>query len=46
MNLMQPLARHHSVFFLILRRLRAPLILLITAMAISVLGLTLVPGPI
>lgn len=45
MNLMQPLARHHSVFFLILRRLRAPLILLITAMAISVLGLTLVPGP-
>jgi len=43
---MQPLARHHSVFFLILRRLRAPLILLITIMAIAVLGLTFMPGPI
>ena len=41
---MQPLARHHSIFFLILRRLRMPLILLITIMAVSVLGLTLVPG--
>ena len=40
---MQPLARHHSIFFLIMRRLRAPLILLITIMAISVLGLTLAP---
>ena len=43
---MQSLARHHSVFFLILRRLRAPLILLITIMAIAVLGLTFMPGPI
>ena len=42
---MQDLARHHSVFFMILRRLRAPLILLITLFAISVLGLTLAPGP-
>ncbi len=42
----QPLARHHSVFFLILRRLRAPLILLISIIAIAVLGLTLMPGPI
>ncbi|ENO88150.1 potassium channel family protein [Thauera linaloolentis] len=41
---LQPLARHHGIFFLILRRLRAPLILLITIMAISVLGLTLAPG--
>jgi len=46
MDPMQPLARHHSVFFLILRRLRAPLILLITIMAIAVLGLTFMPGPI
>ncbi len=42
---MQDLARHHSVFFLILRRLRTPLILLITLFAVSVLGLTLAPGP-
>lgn len=42
---MQNLAHHHSVFFLILRRLRTPLILLITLFSISVLGLTLVPGP-
>ena len=42
----QALARHHSVFFLILRRLRAPLILLIVLFAISVLGLTLAPGPV
>ena len=42
----QPLARHHNVFFLILRRLRAPLILLISIISIAVLGLTLVPGPI
>jgi len=44
MKRMRPLARHHSIFFLIMRRLRAPLILLITIMAISVLGLTLTPG--
>ncbi|MFU2488862.1 NAD-binding protein [Thauera sp. WH-1] len=41
---MQQLARHHSIFFMILRRLRAPLIVLITIIAISVLGLTLTPG--
>ncbi len=41
---MTPLARHHSIFFLIMRRMRAPLILLIVIMAISVLGLTLTPG--
>ncbi len=41
---MTPLPRHHSIFFLIMRRLRAPLILLISIMAISVLGLTLAPG--
>ncbi|HAY11451.1 MAG TPA: potassium channel protein, partial [Thauera sp.] len=39
-----PLARHHSVFFMIMRRLRAPLILLIVIVSISVLGLTLTPG--
>ncbi|MCP5269520.1 MAG: NAD-binding protein [Zoogloeaceae bacterium] len=33
-----------SVFFLILRRMRVPLIVLIVIYAISVLGLTLVPG--
>lgn len=43
---MQALAHHHSVFFLILRRLRAPLILLIVLFAIAVLGLTLAPGPV
>ena len=42
---MQDLARHHSVFFMILRRLRTPLIMLITLFAVSVLGLTLAPGP-
>lgn len=41
---MTPLPRHHSIFFLIMRRMRAPLILLIVIMAISVLGLTLAPG--
>lgn len=41
---LEPLARHHSVFFLIMRRLRVPLILLITIVAITVLGLTLAPG--
>lgn len=34
----------NSVFFLVLRRMRAPLIVLIVFYAISVLGLTLVPG--
>lgn len=34
----------NSVFFLVLRRMRAPLIVLIVIYAISVLGLTLVPG--
>lgn len=43
---MKPLARHHSIFFLIMRRMRAPLVLLIVIMAISVLGLTLAPGPV
>ena len=41
---MKPLARHHSIFFLIMRRMRTPLILLITIIAISVLGLSLAPG--
>jgi voltage-gated potassium channel len=34
----------NSVFFLILRRMRAPLIVLIVFYAVAVLGLTLVPG--
>jgi len=34
----------NSVFFLALRRLRAPLILLIVIYAVSVLGLVLIPG--
>ncbi|MFN6961231.1 MAG: potassium channel family protein, partial [Rhodocyclaceae bacterium] len=33
-----------SAFFIILRRMRAPLILLIVVYAISILGLTLIPG--
>ncbi len=33
-----------KVFYLLLRRMRLPLILLITVYAISVLGLTLIPG--
>ena len=33
-----------SVFFIILRRMRAPLLLLIGIYAVTVLGLTLVPG--
>jgi Trk K+ transport system NAD-binding subunit len=41
---MNPLPRHQNIFFLIMRRLRAPLILLITIIAVSVLGLTLAPG--
>ncbi len=42
---MKPLARHYSIFLLIMRRLRAPLIFFISIMAFSVFGLTLVPGP-
>ena len=34
----------NSVFFLVLRRMRAPLVGLIAIYAVSVLGLTLVPG--
>ncbi len=34
----------HKVFALILRRMRAPLILLISAYAISIFGLVLIPG--
>ncbi|MBL8488967.1 MAG: NAD-binding protein [Rhodocyclaceae bacterium] len=34
----------NSVFFLVLRRMRAPLIVLIVIYAVSVLGLTLAPG--
>jgi voltage-gated potassium channel Kch len=34
----------HNVFFQVLRRMRAPLIVLIVIYAVSVLGLTLVPG--
>ncbi|WP_079437513.1 potassium channel protein [Zoogloea sp. LCSB751] len=34
-----------STIFLVLRRLRAPLLTLIVIFAVSVLGLTLVPGP-
>lgn len=34
----------NSVFFLLLRRLRAPIIIVIIAYGISVLGLTLIPG--
>lgn len=34
----------NSVFFLVLRRMRAPIIVLISFYAIAVLGLTLVPG--
>ncbi|MDT8406791.1 MAG: NAD-binding protein [Methylococcales bacterium] len=36
--------RYQSVFFLVLRRLRMPLILLIVILSVSVLGMTLVPG--
>jgi len=39
--------RHYqSVFLMIIRRLRAPLILLIIIISVSVLGLTLAPGPV
>jgi len=34
----------NSVFFVVLRRMRAPLILLIVFYAIAILGLTLIPG--
>jgi len=34
----------HKIFALVLRRMRAPLIMLISAYAISVLGLVLIPG--
>lgn len=34
----------HSTLFLILRRMRAPLIFLIVSYAVSILGMTLVPG--
>ncbi|HEY0845876.1 MAG TPA: NAD-binding protein [Noviherbaspirillum sp.] len=34
----------NSVFFLVLRRMRAPLIALIVFYAVSILGLTLIPG--
>ena len=37
-------AQAEATIFLILRRMRAPLIVLITIFAVSVLGLTLVPG--
>ncbi|MEU8607291.1 NAD-binding protein [Actinoplanes sp. NPDC048791] len=37
-------AETSSTVFLILRRMRAPLIVLITIFAVSVLGLTLIPG--
>ncbi len=37
-------AQASATIFLILRRMRAPLIVLITIFAVSVLGLTLVPG--
>ena len=34
----------HNTLFLILRRMRAPLIFLILSYAISLLGMTLIPG--
>ncbi|MDR1854420.1 MAG: NAD-binding protein [Azoarcus sp.] len=42
---MAPPARRQSIFLMIVRRLRAPLILLIAIIAVSVLGLTIAPGP-
>ncbi|MDR0563833.1 MAG: NAD-binding protein [Azoarcus sp.] len=41
-----PIERRQSIFLTIIRRLRSPLILLIVIIAISVLGLTLTPGPL
>ncbi len=38
------MAPRHSILFLVMRRLRAPLIVLIVVYAIAVLGLSLVPG--
>lgn len=37
---------HHGVIFLVLRRMRAPLVALILIFAVSVLGLVLAPGPV
>lgn len=42
--LKRPQKSIHKVFSLVLRRLRAPLIVLITVYAISVLGMVLIPG--
>ncbi len=42
--LKRPQKSIHKVFLLVLRRLRAPLIVLITVYAISVLGMVLIPG--
>lgn len=36
--------KQHTVIYLVLKRLRAPLILLIVAWTVSILGLTLIPG--
>ncbi|MCB1962712.1 MAG: NAD-binding protein [Rhodocyclaceae bacterium] len=38
-------ASHHGTLFLAMRRLRAPLITLIVIFSVSVLGLTIAPGP-
>ena len=40
-----PVERRQSIFLMIIRRLRAPLILLIVIISVSVFGLTLAPGP-
>lgn len=37
--------RNFSVILLVLRRLRGPLILMVTLFALSVLGMALAPGP-
>ena len=34
----------NTIFFLVLRRMRAPLLWLVVVYAVAVLGLTLVPG--
>ncbi|MDR2926289.1 MAG: NAD-binding protein, partial [Azoarcus sp.] len=39
-------APRQSIFLMIIRRLRAPLILLIVIISVSVLGLTMAPGPV
>ena len=41
-----PAERRQSISLMIIRRLRAPMILLIVIISVSVLGLTLAPGPI